>query len=100
MYTSPLQAIDVAIELKEAADGTNGFGGDTAEIYAYTLLPHKPTGKYDTQDYIKAATSLGNIIHEICIREDKNAFINEMAYQKWISKHASEFNHRVHVRFE
>lgn len=36
------QALSVWDELVEAYYGENGFGGTTAEVYAYCLLPHSP----------------------------------------------------------
>lgn len=36
------QALGVWSDLEQAYFGQNGFGGDTAEIYAYRLQPYNP----------------------------------------------------------
>lgn len=100
MHISPAQAIDVALNLRDAADGVNGFGGNTAEIYAYKLLPHRPSGSYDAEDYTNAARALGEIIYRLCKREDKKAFINDEKWYAWIEVNEAEFDHRVQVTFE
>ena len=99
MNISIKQAIDVIIELKEAADGVNGYGGDTAEIYAYTLLPHTPSGNHTASDYADAAESLGHLISKIAQRENKTALINDLPWKQWIEKYGDSFDHRVHVEF-
>ncbi len=40
---STKQTLDVWHELELALQGKNGFGGDTAEIYAYRLTPSNPS---------------------------------------------------------
>jgi hypothetical protein len=37
------QALSVWSDLEQAYFGKNGFGGDTAEIYAYRLQPYNPS---------------------------------------------------------
>lgn len=39
------QALSVWTDLVEAEFGKNGFGGDTAEIYAYRLQPCNPSSE-------------------------------------------------------
>jgi hypothetical protein len=36
------QILDIWTELDDAFHGVNGFGGDTAEIYGYTLMQFDP----------------------------------------------------------
>lgn len=40
---SQFQLLDLWEELLSTMQGTNGFGGDTCEIYIYRLMPHTPT---------------------------------------------------------
>ena len=37
------QLLDVWVELEDAYNGVNGYGGDTTETYAYLVMPFSPT---------------------------------------------------------
>jgi hypothetical protein len=41
---SMVQALALWSELESAFHGDNSYSGDTAEIYAYRLMPHDPLG--------------------------------------------------------
>ena len=42
------QLITLWVELEDAYNGVNGFGGDVAKIYAYTLQPRYPGYQQDS----------------------------------------------------
>ena len=55
------QVIDVWSELEAAYRGENGYGGDTAEIYVYRLMPRAP-GSPDPQAYLDANQALLHLL--------------------------------------
>jgi len=65
------QVLDVWEELNLAHGGTNGYGGDVAEIYAYRLMPSMPSltsNKEDLfyKDSVKAWEVAGYNLLQIC----------------------------------
>lgn len=73
--------------------GISPYNGDETEIYAYTLMPYKPS--QNAEDFVLAKLSLISII-EIFMKNytDCSISINEMDYKKW----NEPFTHRVHVK--
>ena len=108
MYISIEQAIDVYEELIEALHGTNGFGGDTAEIYVFRLLPNNP-GYDSNSSYFeeekkmvekKAAEQFHTLCHIFSKKHNVDILIGGINYNDWISKIRTEelmFRHRIHV---
>jgi hypothetical protein len=60
------QAIDIYDELVRAYYGKNGFGTDTAEIYAHRLVPANPTAEaaYRNHNNIEKGGLLWNALME------------------------------------
>lgn len=56
------QVLDVWTDLEAAYYGKNGYGGDTAEIYVYRLMPRIPNGAPDDDDYLKANQALFSLL--------------------------------------
>jgi hypothetical protein len=119
MYISIEQAVGIYDELFKACIGRNRYGGDTAEIYTYRLLPYdgiysrnwmdaKPGDPF-WEDYLllehKAARSLVDIIdmfrtHNECevTVEDDTGFIDYTVWVENVLKNKYRFAHRIHVR--
>ena len=55
------QALDVWSELEAAYYGENGYGGNTAELYVYRLMPRAPGGP-DPQAYLDANQALLHLL--------------------------------------
>lgn len=53
MYISTAQALTIYDELLKASYGDNSYGGDTAEIYLYTMIPHRPSYPSDKDVYLR-----------------------------------------------
>lgn len=100
--------------LRDARNGKSSYGGDTAEIYVYLLLPgHEPmwASKHPLPGGIieaelhkccfKAARNLYALLHEF---RDCNIDIeNASGWQrlgKWIYRDGRLESHRWHIRFE
>lgn len=108
---SMIQAIDVWMELEDACNGTNGFGGNTAEIYAHRLMPCSPlVNKY--LENPESLTSLKEFVEEdlLAVKQsfvnlllyfeqcrDVKIFIDDMTLRQWNKKNRF-FIHREHVR--
>jgi hypothetical protein len=114
MNISIEQALKLYDELFRAYSKTNGFGGNEAEIYTYTLLPNSPAyhnwaktkpGDLFYTDIIemehKAARSLIEIIEIFKSRNPCSVIIDEEPYDAWLEEviaNRNRFCHRVHVR--
>lgn len=100
MHISIAQAIKVYDELYSAMEGKANFGSDTAEIYAYTLMPYKPsfTQEMTSEMCIAAAASLISVI-DMFMALHPNAIckINDMDYLDWGKGVGDKFSHRCHV---
>lgn len=75
---SPGQIMHIWENLMDCLHGRNGYGGDTAEIYLYTVMQHSPIVAHDQMEgrvsdrcrevYLEAARTL----HGLCrIFEDR-----------------------------
>jgi len=101
------QALGIWSELWQAYYGNNGFGGDTAEIYAYRIMPYSPRFKMDPTDEndkaagLMAAKSLYALLKKFS--EDNECKI-EIMHGKWNRREIrpwfieEPFFHRCHVR--
>ncbi len=98
------QLLTLWSELMMAYNGTNGFGGDTAEIYAYTLRPDCPmrgNGTSQTAEHegnIQAARSLSAVCLEIEKRYVCRVRIDGLPIKKWLKKIDAGFGHRAPVK--
>lgn len=104
MYCSINQVVGIWDELRDAMEGKNGFGGDTAEIYAYRLMPNSPsqvlTREGNKEDIVRASKSLVEIIDMFRETYGGNFLINGINYRQWQKKYGQTFDHRVHVQFK
>ncbi len=105
---STAQALDVIHDLYMALQGTNGYGGDTAEIYAYRLMPMSPgyTLSGDRGPLMEeqaarlereAAESLRWICDWFYERNTCLIHIDGLPFGQWM-KTVGRFSHRVDVR--
>lgn len=94
------QVVDVWSDLTDAYYGRNGYGGNTAEVYIYRLLPY---GKPHRKDYVEANATLLGILR--CFEERyPDAAITLYATRNddgkalgpWLA--GCEENHRHHIR--
>jgi hypothetical protein len=99
MYCSIQQAVEIFDELRDAMEGKHGYGGYTAEIYAYRLLPNIPSGrKYEIAEMIRASRSLVAIIDLFRDKYNDAVFlIDGLEYHSWLEKYGATFDHRVYV---
>ena len=110
MYISIEQALEIYDELIDAKNGVHGFGGTTAEIYVFRLMPYSPCysmqneGKsWDEENRMiekKAAEDFHSLCHIFSKKHKVSININGIDMHQWISKIRSEefrFYHRVHV---
>lgn len=108
-----LTILDVWAALTECRHGVNGFGGDTAEIYAYTLqkydpLAHGHTANRIAQDEelqrlgIGAARALATLLDLFCTQHECSFDIDGLYYKDWLHRVETGdilFHHRAHVRY-
>jgi hypothetical protein len=117
MMTTPMlnmpmiEVLRVWTELVEAYHGVNGYGGDTAELYAYRFCRDDPTRRLDKVDGEKcqlrkdaerragneargALWSLLTLFQQVMSAE---VYVDGKTLYQW--QQASEpFDHRVHVK--
>lgn len=101
------QALSVWSELWQAYYGDNHYGSDTAEIYAFRLMPYAPHAVYDNKSRLAieerhelaalAACSMRNLVWQFCKEADCKCLIDGEDCDTWLS-HNSEFDHRCHVK--
>jgi hypothetical protein len=104
------QALSIWSELWQAYYGKNGYGGDTAEIYAYRVMPYEPvvaganmkdfreteTFKRSSRAaYAKATNSLVNLLIKF-ESADCHLEVNGKSIREWAEK--EYFDHRCHVK--
>jgi hypothetical protein len=98
------QALDIWSELWQAYYGKNGYGGDTAEIYAYKLMPYSPTINLDGDSftdgnrvsYVKAQYSLYHIVIKFINDNNCTITIDGKSPTDWLESQI--FDHRCHVQ--
>jgi hypothetical protein len=90
-------------ELAFALDGTNGYGGDIAELYAYRFgCPSPAADQLDPESEaarlqaIERARTLHGLIALFCETYGAKAVIDGRPFGSWIAETA--FVHRAHVR--
>lgn len=68
LEVSPLELMKLWGELVEAYHGVNGFGGDTAELYAYRFLPYVSSAESaENENYFKARHKLNALLEMFCV---------------------------------
>lgn len=98
------QALGIWDELWQAYYNDNGYGGDTAEIYAYRLMPNIPTLnlkieslKVETSEAYKIAqSSLYNLLEKFGHENDCIIKVNGKTLRQWLK--TEFFTHRCHVQ--
>lgn len=111
MNISITQAISLWTQLEECRRKENGYGGDEAEIYAYTLMPSSPgyhTMSSRSPEDAEMERAAGRALREMLLLFDRTyrevRISIEGAMAEWIP--LSEWNllgdfrfiHRIHVR--
>ena len=108
IHLSPLQLIRLWSQLEQAYYKDNNYRGDTAEIYAFTLLEHHPTIAFneakegtimrEMQDvrYKQAAATLIKVLHLVEEERGCKIRIDGFSVSAWRKKYQG-FAHRVHV---
>ena len=104
MYCSIHQAVGIWDELRDAMEGKHHYGGHTAEIYAYRLMPNRPSAviknESPLEDILYASKSLVSIIELFCQRHDVTFLIDGYDYNTWLKEHGHTFDWRVEVQFQ
>lgn len=111
MNLTSKQAIDIYDELIHCMNNNNGYGGDTAEIYAYRLWIYSPLlargretiifQKEHDKIYIDGAKSLCDVIEYFIEKNGsrvKSVLIDELNYKTWLKRIKNNFQHRSHVK--
>ena len=105
---SMVQALSIWSDLSDAFYGKNGFGGDTAEIYLYRLMPSGPAaaaaslgepglhGDIAREAFDEANATLFSILAYFQKERDARIEVEGRKLGPWLS--SARFNHRVHVR--
>lgn len=105
---SMVQALGIWSELEAAYYGKNGFGGTTAEIYAYRLQPCNPllysdlelsSKKVKGEAAIQAAKTMYQLLHHF--NQEHNGcsiYVNGKHFGYWVAR--TPFEHRWHIRIE
>lgn len=102
------QALSIWSELWQAYYGDNSYGYDTAEIYAYRLMPYSPTyqmsnrcdesfKEQNEQVERDAAFSMRNIAYHFAKEMDCIVIIDGDDVDTWRFKNPL-FSHRCHVK--
>jgi hypothetical protein len=100
------QALSIWDDLWQAYYGNNGFGSDTAEIYAYRLMPNCPTLNKSGEtfnlinDEVKtnAANSLVALLKKFCRENECTCEVDGYLIEFWLSHIGTHFDHRCHVK--
>lgn len=93
---SMVQALWIWSELEDARHGTNGYGGDTAEIYLYRLGLRLLATDPSPKDIETANTSLYNLLDHFSKENVVRVEVDGRALGEWVKTTGNK--HRVHVR--
>lgn len=93
-------------ELVEAYHGVNGYGGDTAEVYAYRLMGRNPAAEASSTGYRSGgAVRKQERVARLAFAQLCTAFELEYGCEVRIDDHKPEdwvmvtrFDHRAHVK--
>lgn len=92
-------------ELRDAEAGTNRWGGDTAELYAFRFGRHcpqldiggfDPNSKFRMEDALGRSKALYELLDHYAKTRGARIRVNGRLYGKWILK--EPFVHRCHVQ--
>ena len=103
------QVLSLWSDLEKAYHGTHGFGGDTAEIYIYRLMPFEPAimrdpkaeehgiiGSSAREAYERANKSLFKLLSKFAKDRDAAITVDEKELGPWLK--TARNTHRVHVK--
>lgn len=104
---SPLVLLSLWSELEQCYYGDNGYGGHTAEIYAYRLMQHSPLldamwqSSAVREAHAEAEQNARNALVELCRlfekQRDVEIYIDGWAnVAEWAQN--THFDHHAHVR--
>lgn len=109
MFISVDQALNLWHELELAYREENRYGGDTAEIYAYTLMPHSPAWARNPDSaifredferlYVNAKGSLCYIIGKFMEKYKCGVTIDDANFALWATS-SVVFSHRCHIQIK
>ncbi len=95
------QALSVWSDLWQAYYGKHGYGGDTAEIYAYRLMPYMPgierIDDRKREAFRRVAISLRDIVWKFANDNDVLCSIDGESADDWLI-HNPYFDYRCHVK--
>jgi hypothetical protein len=101
---SQMQLICLWSELEQAYYGDNKYGGDTAEIYAYTVMPFSPIFMHPDpafmdrkqEYYQQAAESLVAVVALFAEQRSCWVYIDALTPAEWLK--VTVYDHRCKVR--
>lgn len=102
---SMVQALSIWSELEAAYYGKNGFGGDTAEIYAYRLMPMSPSfdHRVEVRDEFNAQATRSLIALVEHFEETHECAVYVVLVdgyervRKCLKQEGRSFEHRIHL---
>lgn len=98
----PLAAVPVdrllgmIVDLDDATAGRNGFGGDTAEVYAYRLTDRDPARGQFPDGAVAAQRLLHLLSWYAAAHEDVTLEVDGRPFGRWVGDEPN--GHRWHVR--
>jgi len=103
---SQMQLLALWVQLEDAYNNVNRYGGDIAEIYAYTLQQHSPMLDKNTSfgqeartfAAMQAAESLMAVVKVFQEQRDCKIQIDEKAPKAWYKFVYHKFEHRCHIK--
>lgn len=109
LTVNPIEMMKLWGDLVECYHGVNGYGSDTAEIYAYRLMPYSPlvhsaalkdgVTKDERTEEVNcvAAGALVSLCEEFEQHYDCRIEIDGRSTTSWYMTFRESFNHRAHV---
>lgn len=105
---NPFEMMKLWGELVECYYDVNGYGGNTAEIYAYRLMPYSPSvhngapmtdlKEQRSQELnAVAAGALASLCEEFEQQYECQIEIDGRSITSWYMSYRDSFDHRVHV---
>lgn len=100
------QLIDLWCQLEDCYHGRNGYGGDTAEIYSYSLQPYSPAAHLTSpgerngiagEAQLKAAQIAGHNLQAVCALFEEKRDCTVITGMGESIEMGEPFEHRVHI---
>lgn len=106
-HLSIVQLVELWSRLEQCYYGDDAYGGDTAEIYAYTLqsrspqLEHQPLTDNAAREKLRLAWQARNTLFEVCVlfasKRGVGIEIDGLPLYDW-KQQVTYLDHRAHVR--